>query len=121
VAVLVWVGIFSFSLRACCTQELLLEMESLITLNYLPLFLCEVNKKSSSLLMMHMSSLTCQRCRGGITHVSKHIGLGATCSRGRSTSFETGCSFQLGMVFPNLTCNLTISFVSLLDSIFHKN
>jgi hypothetical protein len=40
--------------------------------------------------------------------------LGATCLGGRSTSFEVGCFFQLGMVFPNLTPNLTISFVSLL-------
>ncbi len=114
VVVLVWVGIFGFSLGACCTQELFLEMGSLVTHDCLPLFLCGVSEKSSSLLMMHMSSLTCLRCGGGITLVSKHIGLGATCLGGRSTSFEVGCFFQLGMVFPNLTPNLTISFVSLL-------
>jgi hypothetical protein len=114
VVVLVWVGILGFSLGTCYTQELLLEMESLITPNCLPLFLCGVSKKSSSLLMMHMSSLACLRHGGGITPVSKHIGLGATRSRGKSTASEARCFFQLGMVFPNLTPNLTMSFVSLL-------
>jgi hypothetical protein len=63
-------------------------MESLVPPNYLPLFLCGISKKSSSLVMMHMSSLTCLRCGGGVTHVSKHIGLGATRLRGRSTTSE---------------------------------
>jgi hypothetical protein len=101
VVVLVWVGIFRFSLGACYTQELLLEMESFITPNRLPLFLCGVSEKSSSLLMMHMYSLACLCHGGGITLVSKHIGLGATRLGGRSTSSEVGCFFELGMVFPN--------------------
>ncbi len=114
VAILVWVRIFGFSLRACCTQELFLEMESLVTLGCLPLFLCGVNNKSSSLLMMNVSSLTCLSCGGGITLVSKHIRLGAACLGGRSASSESRHLFWLGMVFPNLTPNLTNSFVSLL-------
>jgi hypothetical protein len=52
------------------------------------LFLCGINKKSSSLLMMHMSSLTCLRCGGGITPISKHSGLGATHLGGRFASSE---------------------------------
>jgi hypothetical protein len=43
---LIWVGIFAFSLRACYTQELLLEMESLVAPGCLPLFLCGINEKS---------------------------------------------------------------------------
>jgi hypothetical protein len=117
VVVLVWVRIFGFSLGACYSQELLLKMESLVPPNYLPLFLCGISEKSSSLVMMHMSSLTCLHCGGGITPVSKHIGLGAIHLGGRSTASEAGCFLKLGMVFPNLTPNLTISFVSLLFQI----
>ncbi len=110
--VLVWARIFGFSLGTCCTQGLLLEMESLITTSHLPLFLYGVSEKSSS--MMHMSSLACL-CRGcGITPISKHIKLGTTCLGGRYVSSRARCLFQLGMVFPNLTPNLTISFISLL-------
>jgi hypothetical protein len=46
--------------------------------------------------------------------ISKHFELGAICLKGRFVSFKVGHLFQLGMVFPNLTPNLYISFVSLL-------
>ncbi len=49
VAILIWVGIFAFSLRACCTEELLLKMGSLVIASCLPLFLFGINEKSSSL------------------------------------------------------------------------
>ncbi len=94
VVVLVWVRIFGFSLGACYTQKLLLEIESLVTPNYLPLFLCGVTEKSSSLLMMHMSPLACLRRGGGITLISKHIGLGATRLRGGSTASEQDASLS---------------------------
>jgi hypothetical protein len=65
-------------------------------------------------LMMHMSPFTCLHHGGSITPASKCIGLGATHLVGRSASSKIGRLYWLGMVFPNLTPNLTISFVSLL-------
>jgi hypothetical protein len=61
-----------------------------------------------------MSSLTCLGHGGGIIPISKHLGLGATCLKENFISFKVGHLFQLGMVFPNLTCNMYISFVSFL-------
>jgi len=98
VVVLIWARIFAFSLGACCKQKFFLKMESLMTPSCLPLFLCGVSEKSSSLLMMHMPFLACLAHGGDINHVSKHLGLGATHLGGRSTSSKVGCLFQLGMV-----------------------
>jgi hypothetical protein len=64
----------------------------------LPLFLCGVSEKSSSLLMMHMPSLACLGHGGGINHVSKHLGLGATHLGGKFASSKVGLLFQLGTV-----------------------
>jgi hypothetical protein len=86
-------------------------MESLVTLGCLPLFLCGVSKKSSSLLMIHVF-LICMGRGGGITCVSPHLGLGATRLGRKSTSFKVGCLFWLGMVFPNFKLDLIISVVS---------
>ncbi len=58
-----------------------------------------------------MFSLTCLRCGGGISPISKHSGSGASHLGGRFASSEVGHLFWLGMVFRNLTPNLTISFV----------
>jgi len=61
-----------------------------------------------------MSSLTCQGHGGGIKPISKHFELNATYLEGRLVSFKGGRLFLLGMVFPNLTPSLFISFVSFL-------
>jgi len=66
-----------------------------------------------------MSSLTCLRHGGGIIPISKHLGLAVTRLERRFVSFKVGHLFQLGMVFPNLTPNLSISFVSLLFQVVH--
>jgi hypothetical protein len=88
VAILFWGGTFAFSFGTCCTQKLLLKIENLTTPNCLLLFLCGESEKSSSLLMMHMSSLPSLSDGGGITHVSPNLGFGATHLGGRFASFE---------------------------------
>ncbi len=55
-----------------------------------------------------MPSLTCLGHGGGINHVSKHLGLGATHLKGISASSKIGCLFQLGMV--SQTSHLTWLF-----------
>ncbi len=65
-----------------------------------------------------MSSLTCLGHGGGIFPISKHLGLSATCLGRTSASSKVGHLFRLSMVFPNLTPNLSTSFISLVLQVF---